>query len=667
MEAFFLFLFFLIGLVSSLYSYFLLAFLVPLILYLSLYKKKKWKVLLYLFFTLFGILLLLFYPKGKEGSIEEFGIILYSKENYYLLTTMKGTYYIYEKNHDLGMFTIAKVKGIGEELSFSHYESGFDFKDFLKTKGVFRKINLTSRKILFDSPIKNTILKEYLLKYLDFDSRIIVSSLLFGDSTSSISHTSLNDLNLFTIVSVSGLHISFFLHLLNNLLTKHQRNKTKLFPILYETFFLFLTGFRYTIRRILLLEILKQIPLKNKKRLTYLERLSISAFILLCFEPYSLLSQSFYYSFPFLFYLAFKPKKKEKRKLSFPLLIFTFSLMTTWINKGGFNLFSPLSQILILPISHLLFLLSFGLFLLPQIAYLINPIVKAMFLILDGFNSLSFFVTTGSPPLYFVILFYLLYTLLPLLETYHYQRERKCLFFLLTMSVLLFSLPDPFKHFSFHVIDVDQGLSTLIREEDKNILIDTGGLTNKDLATECLIPYLHKKKIRKLDAVILTHADYDHCGSLESLKEHFPVQTILWQNDFLTKEENSISFSGLKIENLNDYHITKDENSQSGVYRFTIKNKTFLIMGDAPKEIEAKLMKDKKDKLSCDYLVIGHHGSNTSSSVEFLILTKAKEAIISCGENNKYGFPHKETIQNLQKAGIPYHRTDTERTIDILL
>ena len=115
---------------------------------------------------------------------------------------------------------------------------------------------------------------------------------------------------------------------------------------------------------------------------------------------------------------------------------------------------------------------------------------------------------------------------------------------------------------------------------------------------------------------------------------------------FLWNDLSSISFKNIKIENLNKYNDGSSENHDSAVYYVTIQSKTtLLIMGDAPKSIENMIMNDS-DPLNCDYLKIGHHGANTSSSFSFLNWLTIGKAIISCGENNFYGHPHQETISN---------------------
>lgn len=85
-------------------------------------------------------------------------------------------------------------------------------------------------------------------------------------------------------------------------------------------------------------------------------------------------------------------------------------------------------------------------------------------------------------------------------------------------------------------------------------------------------------------------------------------------------------------------------------------------MGDAPKAVEFKIL-ENNPKLNVDILKVGHHGSNTSSSIEFLSKLKPEEAVISCGYKNIYNHPSKETLDSLKKCNIRVRRTDLEGTI----
>lgn len=204
-------------------------------------------------------------------------------------------------------------------------------------------------------------------------------------------------------------------------------------------------------------------------------------------------------------------------------------------------------------------------------------------------------------------------------------------------------------------INVGQGDSTLIRYKNKNILIDTGGSNYSNLAEDCLIPFFNKLKINSIDLLLATHNDYDHIGAYEKLKDNFSVKEYYNNGD-----RKEFFISDLKISDLHKYKDPKkDENYNSSIFQFKIKDTSFLIMGDAPIEVEKKLIIDYPN-LKADVIKIGHHGSNTSSSYEFLKHVSPKKAVISCGYNNFYSHPHKEVISNLDKLNISYYRTDLE-------
>ena len=210
-------------------------------------------------------------------------------------------------------------------------------------------------------------------------------------------------------------------------------------------------------------------------------------------------------------------------------------------------------------------------------------------------------------------------------------------------------------------INVGQGDCCFIRDRNRAILIDTGGLSYTDLATESLIPFFKKKRIYQLDLVITTHDDFDHNGSLSLLKTHFPIKKTMTNLDY-----EPISFGNLKFINYNNHiEIGGEDNEISLVIGFHLGGKDYLITGDAGKSVENNMMKEYQN-IPCDILKVGHHGSNTSTSDAFIKYLKPKIGIISCGKNNKYGHPHREVISILKANNVTIRRTDLEGTISFI-
>ena len=236
-----------------------------------------------------------------------------------------------------------------------------------------------------------------------------------------------------------------------------------------------------------------------------------------------------------------------------------------------------------------------------------------------------------------------------------------------------------------------QGDSIFIKLQNNkgNILIDTGGIvkTNKDKWKESkkeysiiknnIIPYLRTIGLNKIEYLILTHGDFDHMGEAINLVNNFKVEKVIFNcgsyND-LEKELIKVLdkkkikyYSCIKELNIDDNKLyflnNKDygnENDNSNVIYIQLNNHKFLFMGDAGVEVEEDLI-EKYKLQDIDVLKVGHHGSKTSSSKEFIEETVPKYSIISVGKNNRYGHPNKEVLDNLKDSKI--YRTDYDGSI----
>lgn len=242
-------------------------------------------------------------------------------------------------------------------------------------------------------------------------------------------------------------------------------------------------------------------------------------------------------------------------------------------------------------------------------------------------------------------------------------------------------------------IDVGQGDCELISYAGQNILIDAG----EKEAAEAVIGVLDGLGIKKLDYVIATHPHSDHIGALGNIIDKYDIGTVIAPRikdelvptskayeRFLTalskkgqkltaakagavypladenKENDNTAFEVLAPIG-NDYD---DLNDWSVVIRLVHGENAFLFTGDAEKAAESDIVASGA-KLSADVLKAGHHGSSSSTSKKFLEAVSPKTVIISCGDGNSYGHPHKETIEKLDKNSIEYYRTDQCGTITV--
>jgi len=231
---------------------------------------------------------------------------------------------------------------------------------------------------------------------------------------------------------------------------------------------------------------------------------------------------------------------------------------------------------------------------------------------------------------------------------------------------------------TIHFIDVGQGDSILIDLDDIEILID-GGEKNTGVAD-----YIHPYIDGALEAMVATHPHADHIGGLLEVLQKYDVKDI-WLNgdtystktytDFmnLVNAENAtiheaergqaMQVGTLNFNILNPIKpLGKDTNNNSIVLSLSYGDMDFLFEGDAQREAESSMINLVSD---IEILKVGHHGSRTSSSPEFLNRIKPDVAIYSCRVGNSYGHPHEETIDALNKVGAKVYGTDTSGTIRI--
>jgi competence protein ComEC len=270
------------------------------------------------------------------------------------------------------------------------------------------------------------------------------------------------------------------------------------------------------------------------------------------------------------------------------------------------------------------------------------------------------------------------------------QRRTKILIFsaaataFLSLCLFLFFY-HPAKLLEVDFLNVGQGDAELIKTPyGQTILID-GGPDNKVLAELGRnLPWLD----RKIDLVINTHPHDDHVSGLIDVLKKYRVERILMTaapsnappfEEFLKvcaeKKTPIIIVAGqekitlgpdlvLEILYPGKNDLGADLNEDSIVARLIYKNKTFLFVGDAGNKIEAELLQEKID-LKADVLKVGHHGSETSSSLDFLRAVAPQIAVIECGLDNQFGFPKPDTLWRLAKIGAQIFRTDLRGTVKI--
>ncbi|MBM7601960.1 beta-lactamase superfamily II metal-dependent hydrolase [Virgibacillus halotolerans] len=225
-----------------------------------------------------------------------------------------------------------------------------------------------------------------------------------------------------------------------------------------------------------------------------------------------------------------------------------------------------------------------------------------------------------------------------------------------------------------HFIDVGQGDSMLIQTpSNKNILIDAG----PPKSGKRVVNYLKKHHIKEIDLLIATHPDIDHIGGLPLVMKSVKVDQILDSGKMhstktyakylyqiraqaipfkIAKQKEKIEVDPLlDIRILNSSGQSKNNNQSSIALKLTYGDIDFLLMSDVEREQEKELL-DKFD-LEAEIIKVAHHGSNTSTSAEFLKHVKPKVAMLTYSKTNDFGHPVNRVIENLYKMDALIYST----------
>lgn len=261
--------------------------------------------------------------------------------------------------------------------------------------------------------------------------------------------------------------------------------------------------------------------------------------------------------------------------------------------------------------------------------------------------------------------------------------------FIVIIFILFFNLNNNanFKNkMIIHYIDVGQGDCILIQVNNKNLLIDSGPSTNR----KDLLNYLKKINIKKFDYIIATHPHDDHIGNMDTIIKRYDVEEfyspkVITSSDtfdslisalvdknlkinVLKKGTNQINLgknAALKVLSPSKDFTSDNLNNYSPIIKINFLDNSFLFTGDAETSDENLILFENND-LNADILKVGHHGSSTSTSVDFLNSVDPSVAIISVGKNNSYGHPSQKVLSLLDEFNIKTLRTDISGNIIVI-
>lgn len=554
--------------------------------------------------------------------------------------------------------------------------NNFNYKDYLYHKYIYYIIKIDKIKMISKNDniflnIKNSIYKRIdTIKYNDYLYAFILGKSYYIDSEV-LNNYKINGIT--HLFALSGLHVSMFSSIILFILKKIKLNEKLSYFItsLFLIFFAFIASFTPSIVRSVLFFILSSI---NNVYYLYIKPkylLYIVFSILIFINPFYIYDTGFILSFCISFFiLLFNEKNKINNNLLSILVISILSTLSSLpiiINMSyEINILGFINNLFFIPyVTYIVFPLSIIVVFISKLSFILNFLIIIMeYISKVSSNILNVKLIFPKMSLFLIIIYYVL--LILIVKKINLKKM-----FIIYLSFLYFRCNFD-KNNYVYFIDVGQGDSALIvTKNNKSILIDTGGKvgSNYSLMKSNVIPFFKSIGIRKLDYLFITHGDYDHAGYGIDLVNNFNVKnrfTNKGKYNLLEKKLNIKSFNNsyIKIDNVEIYSLNSkhynNENSDSLVLLVIIDNYKLLFMGDASINTEKDIM-NNYDIGDVFILKVGHHGSKTSSSEEFINNVNPKYSIISVGKNNKFGHPNKEVLDNLSNSKI--YRTDIDGSI----
>lgn len=616
---------------------------------------------------------------------------------------------------------VIKVKGELKEPSENRNINQFNYKTYLKRKGIFYQFKVNElQPINEDIKLPLNIQLDYLrYKMKQFVMRIFdgpvlgyIQALIFANiDAMDIEIVDLyRSLGIIHLISISGLHIDLLINTVKGLLRtlRVSRERSLLAIIITLPIYLFIAGAGVSVFRAVVSNILQSTVKVCNIKLSKSDCWSITMIIALLINPSNIYSIGFQLSYALsgLLILLSENHTLDKYRsltqmvivnilvnmISIPIITYHFyeyPLSAFFINL----IYVPIFSMVLFPLVVLTFFVGL-LFKQMNISLFLTVLTNTIITFSEKvLHSLTSYDLLTIVPGRLTLTSYLVLTISIVIVLIKInQLKSKWLYFGIVLYLISLNSNSLSPMNYIYMIDVGQGDSVMIKApfSNKAVLIDTGGQfswTKKEpwqerkkkytLAENEIIPTLKSFGINEIERLYLTHGDFDHVGELGNLIKLIPIKEIVATESALNSEllkplvtQSKKIYKAANVPSIEQYksidlallHPIKadeDSNDTSLVIYTKIGENGWLFTGDLEETGEQILMK-QYPKMSVDILKVGHHGSRTSSSEIFIDFYNPKTALISVGENNRYNHPNNEVIERLERQGTVIYRTDED-------
>jgi competence protein ComEC len=583
-------------------------------------------------------------------------------------------------------------------------EGGFNYQVWLFSQNIvatgYVKHDLSNQLLEDKSTVRQSLIVQ-LARY-ELQNEAWVAALALGDrslftpadwqliQTTGIAH----------LVAISGLHLAIVAsscYLIFTTLVRfsllfirlNQRINLRLwamlFALTFTLFYAWIAGFSMpTVRAWTAILIYSMLIWRNKNwRPKHLILYSVFAFVVLF--PLSLFSLSFWLSFCAVIIISlvfwrwpmsshqFSFKNTFRVMLTVQLALSTLMLPLIAWQFGFISVISPLVNIIAVPLVTLL-LVPLSLFCI--LLMLLNSDSVIIFLrfldsVLEHCLKFLYWLDAGHfsaieipvMPLQVWLCIWLSMGCLVLPRLPH--KKKFCL--ILTLPLISYMAIPHSDSWKVTVLDVGQGLAVVISKNRRALLYDIGGAypSGFNMADSVILPWLKAKGIKQLDWLLISHYDNDHAGALSQLKEGIQINGIISPRDYCVLGWHN-QWQGLTVKALwpqKQKQVVK--NNDSCVVHISDGKYSVLLPGDIERVSEALLIERNAEQLKATLLVVPHHGSNTSSSQDFLAAVSPQHSIFSEGYMNRWGFPKQQVVDRYLQTDSQLYSTSEDGQITV--
>lgn len=507
------------------------------------------------------------------------------------------------------------------------------------------------------------------------------------------------------VLAISGLHISIIGMGLYNLLRRIRRMPRlvcTLSAVIVMLLYGMMTGMSASAVRALIMFVLRLCSVHLHRTYDLPTAAAVAGFLLLIQQPLLLFYSGFLFSFGAVLSIGLIGPVlpgRHLKKISVFFLTFPVYLSTYY----SFPLLSVVLNLIVLPLAGSvllsgIFVILTGLFgtALSQLCGVAAHVLLYFYHAVCGLSGYAGYgkITFGAPSEWQILLYLVMLLILVLAENKEPDAV-KALWLLASCMVLTMPMH---RGLDIHVLDVGQGDGIILQTPAVSVLIDGGSADQQQIARYCDEPALSYYGIGRPDLIIITHEDEDHCGGLLQMLEEGTMsagQILLpdiaesSKGDNYHRIEYLAKLRGIPVGYLHRFQTIRagrlqmsclgpdagaeygSANEGSVVLYLQYGKFSALLTGDLEGEGEKELIRNLEgnsgalSRLPVTWLKVAHHGSRGATSDEFLSRISCRFATISCGEDNRYGHPHRQLLQRLENHQIPYLVTDEEDEISI--